>query len=133
MAVNIQGGKSVSGIFHMALPRVHLCQGYMLYSALNGDGWLYSHLIQLKTPSVDPENRCITLKRGAPQWICYRDTCEIQCVWIHMVHVSEFVQGGCKEECLWAEGMFPQSLELDPFETREAINARSSELRYEAP
>jgi hypothetical protein len=124
--VNIRGTQRF-GVYIHARERVHLCNHYLLHSALDRSGWFVGPLIQVRFPEVDPQGRLTKARRATKstmQWITYPDVICPTHLWFHAFHASELWHepsfGGH-----YVEGIFQPPWELDPSMEWSALLERS--------
>ena len=107
------GGAEHRGIYCHSIDRVALCMHYLLHSALIDDGWCVGPLLRLRFIRPDRNGRKSVIRRSSAsthQWICYQDTCQIDRIWFHAVHMSEFWNMQ-KASGFFVEGRFNSALE----------------------
>ena len=115
------------GVYHNVLERAHLCHNYMMYSALDSTGFLFSPVIEISAPTPDPQGRREVVRtKGENQNLTYPDVCRVVGVWLHVLHVLQFWEGPATN-WVYAEPRFARHLELDPDEDRALIEQRSRE------
>jgi hypothetical protein len=132
MAENVRNGKTYKGFFLMEGKNAHCCDGYMHYTSLADDGWLYSPLLCV---DFDDEGQKATgvasvlkVSGGADQRCFQPDYVRLRCVYVHMIHVVDFHM--FPKDCwLTAEPGFHRALELDPDEDWEVVAERSFQRR----
>jgi hypothetical protein len=129
MASIMQGGTERTGVYCHSAERIGLCQHYMLYTSLSGEGFYIAPLIEISFPEHDPKGRKNVVRRktrSSDQWLTYQDVVHVECVWMHIVHISEMTSGP-RSDYIFMEGGFIPQLELDPADSREDLNERSRE------
>ena len=115
------------GVYYHVLERAHLCHNYMMYSALDSTGFLFSPVIEISAPTPDPQGRREVVRtKGENQNLTYPDVCRVVGVWLHVLHVLQFWEGPATS-WVYAEPRFARHLELDPDEDRALIEQRSRE------
>ena len=93
MAVITSGSREYRGVHNHSLERVHLCQHYMLYSAVDRSGYYFAPLLELHYADPDLQgrpNRVRRAKKSQLQFLTYDDACAVRGVWFHMVAAVEF-------------------------------------------
>lgn len=121
----VRDGREHLGIYFHEAHRGRLCHNYVLYSALDSTGFLVAPVICLRAPRPDPYYRKEMLRTsGQPQNLTYEDVCSIRGIFLHVIHTLQFWGDPASNRVL-AEPRFCYSLELDPNETREQLQARS--------
>ena len=124
--ITVKGHCKLGVYFHIQ-ERARLCFNYILYSALEQDsGFVFAPFVELRAPSEDPHNRTQHLRRpgGRHQELTYEDVAVATDVWIHVRHVSEFLDAGA-DDSIHAEGHFEQALEADALLPRQTLIARA--------
>ena len=133
-ASNSDAGQTLQGIWSLAPERSSLLTSYMLYSGIDRSGFLFSPVVELRSPSIDPNGRRVVMKRSSrtssgtrnrDQWLSYDDTTTQVCVWIHALHVSEVAASDTRVFSILAEGRMPADLELHPTAAWERIVSNS--------
>ena len=135
MAVITSGSREYRGVYNHSLERVHLCQHYMLYSAVDRTGYYFAPLLELHYADPDLQgrpNRVRRAKKSQLQFLTYDDACAVRGVWFHMVAAVEFCHLPANCWACFEPRLLPE-LELDPAEDRGAIMARSQRLRDVLP
>jgi len=131
--------KDVRGIYYHSAERAHLCQAtYMHYMGFGG-GWFVAPLVVL-----DSAIHC-KLRDGTPlksvakrkektqtQYITYEDQHRVDGLILHVIHASHMLKMPAAH-FVNAEPGWVASLELDPHETWEQIQARSRSLKHVPP
>ena len=127
----------LQGIWSLAPERASLLLSYMLYSGLDRSGFLFSPVVELRSPVSDPQGRRVVMKRSSgssagrrnrDQWLSYDDTTSQVCIWIHALHVSEVAAADSASGfSIFAEGCMPADLELHPTASWERICRNSAD------
>ncbi len=135
-ASNSDSGRILRGIWSLAPERSPLLLSYMLYSGLDRSGWLFSPVVELRSPNPDPQGRPVVMKRSTrgsgsnrnrDQWLSYDDTTSQVAIWIHALHVSEVATADDTSGLsIFAEGRMPADFELHPLAPWERIVANSA-------
>ena len=132
-------GADLYGVYYHSAERAHLCQGtYMHYIGFGG-GWFVAPLvvvdavIQCEWPDgTFRSSSASRSKKSMKQFITYEGQHQLVGVILHVVHASQLFH--MPKACgIAAEPVWVPELELDPNESWEVIQERSSSMRYVPP
>lgn len=120
-----RGGRLWLGVYYHIMERAQYCSNYMMYSPLDRSGHLFSCIVQLSAPAVDPQGRRTVFRTSGPtQNLTFPEVCFVTGVWIHVIHVLHF-WAGSKDVWVYAEPRFAAEHELPAEESRESLERRS--------
>ena len=120
-------GKALQGIYNHVPERVHLCNHYMLHTAVDDSGWFFGPMFEIRYCIPDPEGRPTTARRSKKsqkQNIAYPGAHSVVALCFHAVHWSHF-KSMDKSQGHYVEGFFQQEWEIDPAASFEESVARS--------
>ena len=120
-------GVAKQGIYNHIPERVHLCNNYMLHTAVDSSGWFFGPMFEIRYPIPDPHGRATTVrrnKRAAHQNLAYPDTHVVVTLYFHCVHWAHF-STMAKDHGHFVEGLFQSEWEIDPAASFEESVARS--------
>lgn len=120
-------GVAKQGIYNHIPERVHLCNNYMLHTAVDSSGWFFGPMFEIRYPIPDPHGRATTVrrsKRAAHQNLAYPDTHVVVALYFHCVHWAHF-STMAKDHGHYVEGVFQREWEIDPAASFEESVARS--------
>ena len=115
------------GIYNHIPERVHLCNNYMLHSAVDNSGWFFGPIIEIRYPIPDPQGRATTVRRKkqtATQNLAHPDAHVVVGLYFHAVHWAHFLVMD-KAHGHYVEGLFQRGWEIDPAASFEESCARS--------
>jgi hypothetical protein len=113
----------VAGFYYHVKAQVSSAGGYMSYIPISNSGYVYGCLVQVRTPSTDPEFRPVSAGANNNR-VCQPDCTRISHLHVHVLHVRELFCGSREKQFLVMPSWVP-TYELDPQDDLQQIVDRS--------